>query len=70
MANKSIYYTAQGQDNYSAAKLGLGSMRGVISMDADDNGGVSVGYDDAFVNETQISACMNPLGYQAAGPRS
>lgn len=70
MANKSIYYTAQGQDNYSAAKLGLGSMRGVISMDADDNGGVSVGYDDAFVNEKQISACMNPLGYQAAGPRN
>lgn len=63
MANREIYFTARGEENYDALKFGLGSMRGVISMDVDAGGGVRVSYDDVYVNETQLASCVNPLGY-------
>ena len=68
MAHQHLIYQPVGKPDYEALKFQLGSMRGIISMDIDsENCGVSVDYDDIYVSETQISRCLNEIGYKREG---
>ena len=65
MSHQHLFYQPVGKPDYEALKFQLGSMRGIISMDIDgESSGVSVDSDDIYVNETQISRCLNEIGYR------
>lgn len=68
MSIRQIHYARKSGADYDALKFSLGSMRGLVSMDMDADGGVSVSYDDTLVSDRQISRSLTDLGYAADSP--
>lgn len=64
MSFQKLQYSPEKSPDLSAVKFKLGSMRGIVSMDIESNSNLlNVAYDDTYVNEKQITECMNELGY-------
>lgn len=64
MSYQKLQYSPEKSPDLSAVKFKLGSMRGIVSMDIESKSNLlNVAYDDTYVNEKQITECMNELGY-------
>lgn len=65
MIHKNIKFQSTDEDpHYEALKLKLGSLRGMLSMDIEnDSGHVSVEYDDEYITENQLNRCLEDIGY-------
>lgn len=54
-----------GDPNYDALKLQLGSLRGVVAMDIDSRAhGVSVVFEDSLLSKKQIALVLKDVGYE------